>query len=96
MDENTANNVAQAIAVSLDWSSSPDARKAALSYLESVSFTRLCFFSCLIVYGCEEMQLIVFLLGFFSLCMSGNSFELNEIFFFIIIDDVLIGFFYAF
>nr|ADN33901.1 hypothetical protein [Cucumis melo subsp. melo] len=35
MDENTANNVAQAIAVSLDWSSSPDARKAALSYLES-------------------------------------------------------------
>ncbi|KGN60841.1 protein HASTY 1 [Cucumis sativus] len=36
MDENTANNVAQAIAVSLDWSSSPDARKAALSYLESI------------------------------------------------------------
>lgn len=36
MDDNTANNVAQAIAVSLDWSSTPDARKAALSYVESI------------------------------------------------------------
>ncbi|XP_038889446.1 protein HASTY 1 [Benincasa hispida] len=36
MGDNTANNVAQAIAVSLDWSSTPDARKAALSYLESI------------------------------------------------------------
>ncbi|XP_022937919.1 protein HASTY 1 [Cucurbita moschata] len=36
MDDNTATNVAQAIAVSLDWSSTPDARKAALSYLESI------------------------------------------------------------
>ena len=42
MDDNTANNVAQAIAVSLDWSSTPDARKAALSYLESVSSIVLC------------------------------------------------------
>lgn len=30
------NNVARAIAVALDWSSSPDDRKAAYSYLESV------------------------------------------------------------
>lgn len=35
MDE-TASNVARAIAVSLDWSSTPDARKAAVAYLESI------------------------------------------------------------
>jgi exportin-5 len=33
---NTANNVARAIAAALDWTSSPDARKAAVSFLESV------------------------------------------------------------
>ncbi|KAL8159556.1 hypothetical protein V2J09_001093 [Rumex salicifolius] len=32
----TANNVARAIGAALDWTSSPDARKAAVSYLESV------------------------------------------------------------
>ncbi|KAI4301872.1 hypothetical protein L6164_035110 [Bauhinia variegata] len=32
----TANNVAQAIATALAWSSTPDARKAAVSFLESV------------------------------------------------------------
>ncbi|XP_052193214.1 protein HASTY 1 isoform X2 [Diospyros lotus] len=31
-----ANNVAKAILAALDWSSSPDARKAAVSYLESI------------------------------------------------------------
>lgn len=31
-----ANDVARAIAAALDWSSSPDARNAAVSYLESV------------------------------------------------------------
>ena len=37
MEENsTASNVARAIVAALDWSSSPDARKAAVSYLESV------------------------------------------------------------
>ena len=37
MEENSnANNVARAIVAALDWSSSPDARKAAVSYLESV------------------------------------------------------------
>ncbi|ONK78606.1 uncharacterized protein A4U43_C02F20570 [Asparagus officinalis] len=35
MDE-TAGNVARAIATALDWSSTPDARKAAVSYLESI------------------------------------------------------------
>lgn len=30
------NNVARAIDTALDWSSTPDARKAAVSYLESV------------------------------------------------------------
>lgn len=33
---NTANNVARAIAAALDWTSTPDARKAAVSYLESI------------------------------------------------------------
>ncbi|XP_062084573.1 protein HASTY 1 [Humulus lupulus] len=32
----TATNVARAIAVALDWSSTPDARKAAVSYLDSI------------------------------------------------------------
>lgn len=37
MEENsTASNVARAIVAALDWSSSPDARKAAVSYLESI------------------------------------------------------------
>ncbi|XP_058076875.1 protein HASTY 1 [Magnolia sinica] len=38
MDENnsTANNVASAITAALDWNTSPEARKAAISYLESV------------------------------------------------------------
>lgn len=35
---NLASSVAQAIAVSLDWSSTPDARKAAVAFLESVLF----------------------------------------------------------
>ncbi|XP_028770748.1 protein HASTY 1 [Neltuma alba] len=37
-DTNTmsANNVARAIATALDWSSTPDARKAAVSFLESI------------------------------------------------------------
>ncbi|KAJ7978054.1 Protein HASTY 1 [Quillaja saponaria] len=33
---NTVNNVARAIATALDWSSTPDARKAAVSYLEYI------------------------------------------------------------
>ncbi|PON69489.1 Exportin [Trema orientale] len=33
---NTTSNVARAIAVALDWASTPDARKAAVSYLESI------------------------------------------------------------
>ncbi|KAG6646453.1 protein HASTY 1 [Carya illinoinensis] len=33
---NTANNVARAIAAALDWASTPDARKAAVSFLESI------------------------------------------------------------
>ncbi|XP_004291993.1 PREDICTED: protein HASTY 1 [Fragaria vesca subsp. vesca] len=33
---NLASSVAQAIAVSLDWTSSPDARKAAVAFLESI------------------------------------------------------------
>ncbi|XP_022143035.1 protein HASTY 1 [Momordica charantia] len=36
MGDDTANNVAQAIAVSLDWSSTAGARNAALCYLESI------------------------------------------------------------
>lgn len=41
MEENnsnnsTVNNVARAIVAALDWNSTPDARKAAVSYLESV------------------------------------------------------------
>ena len=35
---NLTNNVARAIVAALDWSSSPDARKAAFDYLESVYF----------------------------------------------------------
>ncbi|XP_020113589.1 protein HASTY 1 [Ananas comosus] len=35
-DNSTAANVARAIAAALDWSSPPDARKAAVAYLESV------------------------------------------------------------
>ncbi|KAA8545010.1 hypothetical protein F0562_019773 [Nyssa sinensis] len=35
-DGGIANNVARAIVAALDWSSSPDARRAAVSYLESV------------------------------------------------------------
>lgn len=40
MDESSAaaSNVARAIAAALDWSSSPESRKAAVSYLESVRF----------------------------------------------------------
>lgn len=34
-----AANVAAAIAAAFDWSSPPDARKAAVSYLESVSLS---------------------------------------------------------
>ncbi|RZS13283.1 hypothetical protein BHM03_00044838 [Ensete ventricosum] len=37
----TATTVAQAIAAALDWSSPPDARKAAVDYLESVSISEL-------------------------------------------------------
>lgn len=33
---NPASNVARAIAAALDWNSAPEARKAAVSYLESV------------------------------------------------------------
>ncbi|XP_042475842.1 protein HASTY 1 isoform X2 [Macadamia integrifolia] len=35
-DSNTASNVARAIVAALDWSSSPEARKAAVSYLEFI------------------------------------------------------------
>ncbi|MCL7029899.1 hypothetical protein MKW94_009024 [Papaver nudicaule] len=35
-DNSTANNVAQAIVAALDWSSSPQARNSAFSYLESI------------------------------------------------------------
>lgn len=38
---NVASNVAQAIAVALDWSSTSDARKAAVAFLESVLFLSL-------------------------------------------------------
>lgn len=34
--KSTATNVARAIVVALDWSSTPDARRAAVSFLESV------------------------------------------------------------
>ncbi|PON73945.1 Exportin [Parasponia andersonii] len=34
--DNTTDNVARAIALALDWASTPDARKAAVSYLESI------------------------------------------------------------
>jgi|UniRef100_A0A2N9IZV3 hypothetical protein len=44
---NTANNVARAIAAALDWTSTPDARKAAVSYLESVP--SLSFSLCLVL-----------------------------------------------
>lgn len=33
---NIANNVARAIVAALDWNSTPDARKAAVSFLDSV------------------------------------------------------------
>lgn len=39
MDESgIATSVARAIATAMDWTSSPDARAAAFSYLETVSF----------------------------------------------------------
>ena len=38
MDDN-ANNVARAIAVALEWNSTPDAREAALNYIESVRYS---------------------------------------------------------
>lgn len=41
-DNSTAANVARAIAAALDWSSPPDARKAAVAYLESVGFSQRC------------------------------------------------------
>ena len=34
--EDSATNVARAIVATLDWASTPDARSAAFSYLESV------------------------------------------------------------
>ncbi|KAK7258781.1 hypothetical protein RIF29_24367 [Crotalaria pallida] len=36
MEESAVNNVAQAIATALDWTSSPDARNAAVSFLDSI------------------------------------------------------------
>ncbi|GFY92003.1 ARM repeat superfamily protein [Actinidia rufa] len=43
MDESgIANNMARAIVAALDWSSSPDARKAAVSYLESIKAGDIC------------------------------------------------------
>ncbi|KAJ4954303.1 hypothetical protein NE237_011086 [Protea cynaroides] len=41
-DNSTANNVARAIAAALDWSSSSEARKAAVSYLESMKSGNVC------------------------------------------------------
>lgn len=35
-DSGTASNVARAIVAALDWGSPPDARKAAVSYLDSI------------------------------------------------------------
>jgi hypothetical protein len=44
--DDSVNNVAQAIATALNWSSTPDARQSALSFLDSVissSFSRSLF-----------------------------------------------------
>lgn len=38
-EHGAASNVARAIVAALDWNSSPDDRKAAYAYLESVSIT---------------------------------------------------------
>ena len=50
---NTARNVAQAIVAVLEWNCPPDTRKAAVSYLESVSFFAFfsvkCFFFLFVV-----------------------------------------------
>ena len=40
--EDSATNVARAIVATLDWASTPDARSAAFSYLESVLSLSLC------------------------------------------------------
>ncbi|RWW17187.1 hypothetical protein GW17_00018894 [Ensete ventricosum] len=69
----TATTVAQAIAAALDWSSPPDARKAAVDYLESVSISELTLrnflFLNLINHGCCSSSRVVFL-KFSSRCDS--------------------------
>jgi hypothetical protein len=62
-----ANNVARAIAAALDWNSTPDARKAAVSFLESVNTQTPFSFLLLLI----KIQTFEFLEGF-SVVKSGK------------------------
>ena len=52
--EDSATNVARAIVATLDWASTPDARSAAFSYLESVHSLSLSLSSVFFFFFCAR------------------------------------------
>lgn len=60
---NPASNVARAIVAAFDWNTTPDARKAAVAYLDSVIYLFVLVF---LFFGIVVKQLRVIILTWFS------------------------------